>query len=693
MDELEFQGLLIDWTAKIAADEPNLPFRRLRQEMPSRKGGKRDDKRRDLVLVDQSEKPLVSGELRLPDHPEGKTPDIYPFVENAYLKANQLGLRYYFTWNINGAIIWDAQEPAGLGFIDRQIAQFNLADEVDVQVDMRRELDDSVVQQGLFTWWRRFLRALADRLAGRLAAAPLPLDQQFVGVLEFALQPVVRTVHLGLSRRFTADPKFARQLTNWMRHDQQWVVDPPERIQTEGMRAAAKLACYTMMLKLVFYEALRRQEDLAALNVSNNVKSAPDLRRYLDAAFKSVQAKTKDYELLFTFDFADDLALIDDLAVPEWRTLVDDIGRFDLARLPYEVVGLIFQRLISPEERHKYGQYYTPSTIVDLINAFCITRGDSRYYDPASGGGTFPVRAYVRKRYLDPKLSHQAALASTWASDISKFAAQLTIVNLATRELVEAENYPMVSQRDFFDAVPGKPFATMPVELSALPSNGRDHGKFVYTLPTFDAIASNLPYVRQELVDKQTIERVLAIDFHGKQPRHSKRSDLHVYFWFHAWTMLADHGYFGFLTSSAWLETSYGFNLQEFLLDHFAIKVIAESEVEPWFSDARVGTVCTIAQREDDEAARDSNVVRFVRFRKPLSELLPTTRDEAVRQRAVDSLANAIREVDADADEPRWRMRVVQQGSLRQAGEMTVRPEAYEEGDADESDEEDESEE
>ena len=32
-----------------------------------------------------------------------------------------------------------------------------------------------------------------------------------------------------------------------------------------------------------------------------------------------------------------------------------------------DVIRLIFQRLISPQERHKHGQYFTPADVVDLI--------------------------------------------------------------------------------------------------------------------------------------------------------------------------------------------------------------------------------------------------------------------------------------------------------------------------------------
>lgn len=241
-------------------------------------------------------------------------------------------------------------------------------------------------------------------------------------------------------------------------------------------------------------------------------------------------------------------------------------------------------------------------------------------------------------------------------------------MNLCKNDIAPRDNFPLVVQSDFFDVVPGHELVATPRPLNHLQYVKRERSQYFYALSEVDVIASNLPYVRQEQVDKVKVGGVLEVDYHGRVPEHSKRSDLHVYFWLHAWRFLAKRGYFAFLTSGSWLETLYGFHLQRFLLDRFAIKVIAESECEPWFSDARVGTVCTIAQRQDDAAERNDNLVRFVSFLKPLDVMLPTTRDENHRQAAVDGLVRDIEAVQEDTEEARWRIRVVSQAELRAAG-------------------------
>jgi len=57
----------------------------------------------------------------------------------------------------------------------------------------------------------------------------------------------------------------------------------------------------------------------------------------------------------------------------------------------------------------------------------------------------------------------------------------------------------------------------------------------------------------------------------------SRQSDLHVYFWPVAAQFLNDAGWFGFLTSSSWLDARYGFALQPWILTHFRLVAIIES--------------------------------------------------------------------------------------------------------------------
>jgi hypothetical protein len=170
-------------------------------------------------------------------------------------------------------------------------------------------------------------------------------------------------------------------------------------------------------------------------------------------------------------------------------------------------------------------------------------------------------------------------------------------------------------------------------------------------LPPLDAVVGNPPYVRQEKIDKKDKEEYGQIASQAwPDLRMSGRSDLHCYFWPAATRLLKEDGYFGFLTSSSWLDVEYGFALQGWILRHFRILAIMESAAEPWFEDARVKTCVTILKRCEDAGQRMANRVRFVRFGRPLSDIIGIAPglDEEARQAAYERLQKLILEAEQD---------------------------------------------
>ena len=199
---------------------------------------------------------------------------------------------------------------------------------------------------------------------------------------------------------------------------------------------------------------------------------------------------------------------------------------------------------------------------MDLVNAFCIRKAEDTVLDPACGSGSFLVRAYHRKAWLDrdrrlthPAVSHQDRLAQLYGVDVSLFAAHLATLNLAAREVGDEENYPRIARRSFFEVRAGKPFCELPQGL-----RGERRNAPIF-LPKLSAVVGNPPYVRQELIPRrdaklkpkpmQAKEDLLALCSElWPGLKLSGRSDLHCYFWPAAACHLTDGGWLGFLVSS-----------------------------------------------------------------------------------------------------------------------------------------------
>jgi methylase of polypeptide subunit release factors len=334
------------------------------------------------------------------------------------------------------------------------------------------------------------------------------------------------------------------------------------------------------------------------------------------------------------------------------------IESVDFREVPSDVVGRIFQKLIGPDERHRYGQHFTGDDVVDLINGFCIRGAADAVLDPACGSGSFLVRAYYRKRHLDPARTHVELIGELFGCDIALYPAHLATLNLAAREINDEANYPRIVRRNFFDFTPGEPFCDVPDNV------GEERP---VPLPKLDAVVGNPPYVRQEKVEKRDKGRYgeIAADA-WPDLRLSGRSDLHCYFWPAAVRLLKPDGYFGFLTSSSWLDVEYGFPLQGWVLRHFRVLAVMESAAEPWFEDARVKTCVTIMQRSDDEEDRMAGRVRFVRFDRRLADIIgiPPGQDEDARQTAIESLRTRILAADQDYRDEDMRIIVKTQREL-----------------------------
>ena len=81
------------------------PFREARVEGFGSGAAKR--KRKDLRLVDHHGKLTLCGEVKLPGTPEGQSAVNNKVMEDAAAKADDAGVQYFFTWNVNEFALWD----------------------------------------------------------------------------------------------------------------------------------------------------------------------------------------------------------------------------------------------------------------------------------------------------------------------------------------------------------------------------------------------------------------------------------------------------------------------------------------------------------------------------------------------------------------------------------------------------------
>ena len=664
--EVDFCGQIASAANALFAQDPSaFPFAEARLEGFGKGATRR--KRKDLRFFETGGKLALCGEVKLPGPREGRSPYDDALVRNAFQKADDAVVDYFFTWNVNVFVLWD-RKLYDKPLLERRVREWKLGLTLTSPQDVARPENLDFIRTRFLP---DLLRDLADIYTGRRRDWTMPPDDIFIRSLESHLDWPVQLATAYLIDRTERSKTFDAKVQQWLA-DQDWVF---VRNAADEWRATlinmAKTLAYVWANRLIFYKALRaRFTDLPRLQLRTTVKTADDASRTFNRYFQKAVDRSGDYEpLLFpnAQDWATDVVFQAPSALDAWRGLLRGIESVDFRDVPSDIVGRIFQKLIGPDERHRYGQHFTGDDVVDLINAFCIRDGADTLLDPACGSGSFLVRAYYRKRHLDATRDHLQQIGDLFGCDIALYPAHLATLNLAAREINDEANYPRIVRRDFFDTyIPinangGErpwPFCTLP-DMSG--------GTLPVDLPKLDAVVGNPPYVRQEKIDKRDKPRYAAL-VSGAWPdlKLTGRADLHCYFWPVATKLLKPNGYFGFLTSSSWLDVEYGFALQGWVLRHFKLFAVMESNAEPWFTDARVKTAVTILQRCDDDTERMANLVRFVRFDKPLREIIgtPAGEDERARQLAVERLRDRILSAAADEEDDALRIIVKPQREL-----------------------------
>lgn len=545
------------------------------------------------------------------DHPQ--------VVEEAADESRQAGTPYFLTINLKDAILWRAVKKGKVPEPQDRIKTYPTLHSVSItglidettRIMLQKRIQEIVEDLKALQHDGRlkFFEADATFFVNRLAKAA-----------EMMRAPLKQSLATTISR----DPKFKKELAEWA--VKQGIANFGEESFFESL---SRQIVYRTLGKIIFYQSLRRQvSTLPEMDFSevDDALIVSRLRHYFDLA------KAIDYQAIFEEELTERIPY-PQTAIDELKRLIADLNYYNFYTVPQDVIGQVFERLIPHEERHALGQYFTREDLVDLIVAFCVRSSDDRVLDPTCGTGTFLLRAYNRKM-ISGQYDHQKLLSALWGFDIARFPAELATINLYRQNLSDYANFPRIVAKDFFEIKPHQTFQFPPPK----PVEKASSSFIEEPLPEFDAAIGNFPYIRQELIEKQVkgyksfLARVLEEGWkkdYGElfdrqnNLKLSGQADIYAYLFFHTARFVKIGGRLGIVTSNAWLDVAYGYELQKFFLKEFKIIAILESRCEPWFEDVSVNTIVTILERCDSASERDNHLVKFVKIKQPLKELIP----------------------------------------------------------------------
>ena len=291
-----------------------------------------------IVWINRAAKSAFCGwELKQPT----TAADDAALIANAIEKAVYLCARYFVTWNMRDAVIWEVVGDAEKKAVRlKPYPALAITSTEDLHIPLQRlRLQERA-------------REILDDLArlhrdGHLTYAGTD-DQFFIRHLTdtaHTIRPFFQKRLLELSVR---NLDFRRRLDEWA-YQQGFVVTDREHF----FEIVSRQIVYQLLGRLLFVEVLRRfQSHLKPIAFDH--LSEERANQELRECFAEVRAI--DYQAIFEEDLPDEIPVPAD-ALPALIKLLRDFSRRDFGNLPQEVLGSVFENLIPSEERHRLGQY------------------------------------------------------------------------------------------------------------------------------------------------------------------------------------------------------------------------------------------------------------------------------------------------------------------------------------------------
>lgn len=536
-------------------------------------------RRPDVVIRRDADNSIVaSGEAKRPDTSLGAHPLVATEVRDAIEKAQMRGADLCFTTNFIEMAVFDARDRPYATDLDR--LQGGLIPLVDQAAATTQD------------WW------LVLPAAERTQLTILGLRQLFERLHQSSREPVARnineiTLHFfsrttdrllqPLFETFLAKREAGQIPDALVTRAFQVALNPTEDGDARFLVAQGIAEVLTATL---FYRNICDHFSLGTLLAGTRPATAKAMIARLNGSLRYAIRESGDYDTIFDLSAAANWVLTNGGTgvLQHWKNLFDFVEQLDFTSVSSDVIGSIFERLISPERRHAMGQHYTDSRVTQSMSRWAVQTPDDHVADVACGAGTFLVEVW--KRLAAFGLPHATILNQVIGNDLDPFAVHLATVNMATRDIYRGANYPAVRLGDAFDIQPGcqiiaiTPAAGPPVEI-AWPASG------------VDAVVGNPPYsVRAE---NETELRTSLIRLGAPAPQ-AMAGNLAAWFALLAAALIKGDGRWALVLPTAVLQNTNLVPWRRWLRSNFDI-IVWHDEHDVWFSDARVATCVILATR------------------------------------------------------------------------------------------------
>jgi len=285
-----------------------------------------------------------------------------------------------------------------------------------------------------------------------------------------------------------------------------------------------------------------------------------------------------------------------------------------------KVLHELLYKVVTRSKRKMMGQFSTPKELAYLLSNLTLTNFKGTTFDPCCGTGTIAKSAYSLK--IHNHVKEIDAIDAVWASDKFRYPLQIAMLALTTPTNVGKQI--KVFKKDVFE---------LDDKLEISLHDSKDGHEIKTSLPKFNSIISNLPFVQQESLEKFN-PKAINCNLNGK-------SDLYAYIPFKLSGFLEENGHLGVIISNSWLGTEWGGVFFEELLKFYEIKHILTSGNGRWFSNADVVTNILICKKRKSVSRKDEKI-SFIVFKEKLKDLF-LNEDSSINYDKLDIITASIR--------------------------------------------------
>ncbi len=365
-------------------------------------------KRPDVEIrrADGTRELLVTGEAKRPETLKGLHTYVESEVSDALTKARDKGSRYAFTTNFLEIALFNADVYDGNDYLATVVGdRITLADEKETAVqdwwlNLTAARRDSLMRPGLVDFFRQLREARAENIVVSEAGK----DEAYLTIFKSSTDAIINE----------ALPAFNDHV-NQLTLPKEVVQEAKERdfdlTKADVSRYFVAQATAEVLTSGLFYETVRPNFSLKPiLKGTTPSTSAAMLQTFLENLDEAMRM-TGDYETIFTLSegarFV--LGVESDSLRALWLALFDVLDGVKFADINSEIIGVIFERLISSERRQDMGQHYTQSRLARAMTRWAVRSEDDKVVDFCAGGRHLSRRGLQRtaqvqvpRRRVDP---------------------------------------------------------------------------------------------------------------------------------------------------------------------------------------------------------------------------------------------------------------------------------------------------